>query len=399
MSRKTNAAGFATQKAVTAELAMLLDHDTCISINDHDMASLSSGTFPRAKLEHLVSTMQTRRCGWTHPSAIDPQKSSRLKLLPRTHFKALKIDSTRDSIFHLFLQGLSFIIHGHCASAKTLKASTASIRAKIVRLVLTTKALQNEMERDASTFYQRQFEAQSGAVGKRSYILYSQKMQRDAFGSYTELAALARVSGIEIHVYEKRADEYAFVLRYLPGTRTKQRYVMRVLRSPRASTVDHFDLLVQIPFLKYSLRGFWSHVNRVLLGKLGGNAINSPERALALLNESAQGRSSSNASNLPDENSTAYRKNNFKWNETPIFTMQRRGSAPNNKNVKKTKNITADDDEPEFSGFSGSAGPVGSAGSSRSSKTVGRRVSPQVASPGQWTDEMRNALRQLARNA
>lgn len=397
MSRKTNAAGFAKKKAVTAELAMLLDHDTCISINGHDMASLRSGTFSRAKLDDLVSTMQTRRCGWTHPSAIDPMKSERLKFLPRTHFKVLKIDSTRDSIFHLFLQGLSFIVHGHCASARTLKASTAAIRAKIVRLVLTTKALQNEMERDASTFYQRQFEAQSGAVGKRSYILYSQKMQRDAFGSYTELAALSRVSGIEIHVYEQRADGYAFMRRYLPGTRTKQRHVMRVLRSPRATTVDHFDLLVQIPFLKHSLRGFWSHVNRVLLGKLGGNAINSPERALALLNESAQGRSSSNASsNLPNENSTAYRKNNFNWNGTPIFTMQRRGSAPNNKNVKQSTKITEDDDEPEFSGFSGSAGSVGSAASSR---TAGRRGSPQVASPGQWTDEMRNALRRLARNA
>ena len=392
MSRKTNGAGFAQKKALTAELAMLLDHDTCIRINEHDMASLRSGTFPRAKLDDLVSTMRARQCGWTHTSAIDPKESSRLKLLPHTHFKVLKIDSTRDSIFHAFLQGLSFIIHGHCASARTLKASTAAIRAKIVRRVLTTKSLQNAMALDPSTSYQRQFETQSGAVGKRSYILYSQKMQRDAFGSYTELAALSRVSGIEIHVYEKHADDYAFVLRYLPGTRTKQRHVMRVLRSPRA-TVDHFDLLVQIPFLKYSLRGFWNHVNRVLLGKLGGNAINSPERALALLNNSTTRRSSSNASNLPNENSTAYTKNNFKWNETPIFTMQRRGSAPNNKNVKKATKITEDDDEPEFSGFSGSAG---SAGSSRSAV---RRVSPRVASPGQWTDEVRNALRQLARNA
>ena len=297
-----------------AELAMLLDHDTCVTINQHDLSSLRAGTFPNKKLEALVSTMKTKKCGMTHASEIDPRKSSRLSTLPASHYATFKINGTNDGVFHAFLQGLSFLLHGHPASLSTLKSSTPKLRANIVRVVLETKHLQNAMSRDPSKPYLHQFKARSGSTNKRSYIMYSEKMQTNAFGSFTELAALSIFSHVEIHVYEKSAHGFTYLVRYKPRTKTKKRYVIRLVQSSK-NAKDHFDLLVPTPFFMHQTKGFWEHIDRTLLGKLGGNAVNSPEKALALLNQS---KNVLTHSNLPNENMV--RRNNFRWNASPALT-------------------------------------------------------------------------------
>jgi hypothetical protein len=386
-----------TKASLLADLAMLLEHDRCVPINDHDVTSLQSGTFPRARLRSLVTTMQKHKCGWQHATGINPKNSVHLATLPITHFKVFEIGNTKDAVFHAFLQGLSFIHHGHDAAASTLKVSTAKLRMSIVRKVLETKALYTAMSEDPSRKYRRQFEVRAGTIGKMAFTEYTRKMATNAFGSYTELAALSRFSGFEIHIYRKRGDEYAYEFRYKPTNDSrKKRYVMRLLRTPR-KTIDHFDLLVPTPFFKHHFRGFWDVVNRVLLGKLGGNAANSPEKALALLNQS-QKNARMKLSNDDNDNGTV------NWASANTFVTRARQTTPNTaRNTVRNPNGVA---RPKLSS------PVRNS----PARNAPARNAPVRNSPArrkrdeetgeeeddEMTDamenEVRNALRRLARN-
>jgi hypothetical protein len=141
-------------------------------------------------------------------------------------------------------------------------------------------------------------------------------MQDTAFASFTEIAALSMHSGIEIHIYDATPRGFSFVARYAPTgpASRKRRYVIRLLRRPKS----HFDVLVPEAFRAHQNRGFWAKVDTHVLGKLGGNAVNSPENVLKRLHAAKNNaRKSGNTSNLPNEN--AGKKNNFSWNSPPTL--------------------------------------------------------------------------------
>lgn len=136
-------------------------------------------------------------------------------------------------------------------------------------------------------------------------------MRSSAFASYTEIAALSRYSDIEIHVYEKGTSGFTFVARYAPtkASPKKKRYVIRLARGSKS----HFDVL--IPNAYHAHYGFWNRVDKNIIGKLGGNAVNSPQNALAKLQHSKNNVNNWDNTRLPNENVTA--KNAFSWNASP----------------------------------------------------------------------------------
>ena len=307
---------------VRHHLADLLESDACTSFTHQEISKIREGTMPQNKLKSIVKTMRSEGCGVAHGVTTDPSKSSRLRTLSAKLYGVYKVDATHDNIFFAFLHGVSFITNHHPASATVLRRSTKILRTKVVETVLKNDSLQNAMARDVSLTYQRQFQVRYGSEGKRAFSEYSRKMRSNAFGSYTELAALSKLSGIEIHIYDKTPSGFAFIVRYTPSASSlhKKRYVIRLVRGARS----HFDVL--LPNAYHAQHGFWDKVNKNILGKLGGNAANSPQKALATLQESKNNKINGNMNTLPNENKN--KNNNFSWNSSPKLTGGAAFSSP-----------------------------------------------------------------------
>ena len=304
-------------------LAELLETERCIPVSLQEIARIRNGVISQNKLRHIVATMKAEGCGVAHSVTTHPPKTLSLK-----HYSVFKVDSSHDNVFHAFLHGVSFVLHHKPATATMLKRSTKGLRTAVVETVLKDSGLQNAMAKNESRQYQRQFEVRYGSEGKRAFSEYSRKMQSTAFGSFTEIAALAIHSGIELHVYDEMAHGYTFVVRYTPNTTAtkKKRYVIRLIRRPRS----HFDVLLPKAFLAH--HGFWGKVNTHVLGRLGGNTVNSASNALAKLQarkSNANDGMNGNNNRLPNENVS--KKNNFTWNNSPKL-----GSNTNNNTPKST---------------------------------------------------------------
>jgi hypothetical protein len=299
--------------SIRHHLAELLESDRCISISSHEVSKIRNGTMSQNKLKTIIDSMKAEGCGLAHTSSIDPAKSSRLHTLSNKKYSVFKVDTTHDNVFHAFLHGMSFIVNHRPATTTILKRSTKPLRLAVVESVLKNGSLQNAMSRNTSRSYQLQFEVRHGHQGKRAYSEYSRKMQSNAFASYTEIAALSIYSGVEIHIYDSTSNGYVFVARYTPSKTTqKKRYVVRFVRGPRST----FDVL--IPTAYHTHHGFWDRVNKNVLGRLGGNALNSPEKALETLRRSKNNVKNTRNS-LPNENKPKT-TTSFSWNASPKLT-------------------------------------------------------------------------------
>lgn len=299
-------------------IANLLEHDQCIGVNRQTISSIRAGTYTKNKLENVVTMMKTHGCGVSHASNIDPNRSSRLKTLPAKQFKVFKIDATHDNIFHAFLQGVSFIVNHHQVPHQKITESTKQLRRAIVESILKDKTLQNAMTRNGTIGYQNQFID----AGKRSFAVYSRKMRANAYASYTELAALSMYADMEIHIYDRAASGFTYLMRYKPKVTTakSKKYLIRLVRSQRGRR-DHFDLLIPAAFHNHQAAGFWNHVNQHIFGQRRTHTRNSPEKALELLkasNENNKTENPRNYNNLPNENKRTSNRN-FSWNDSPAL--------------------------------------------------------------------------------
>lgn len=307
-------------------LADILEHDQCISINRQNISSIRAGTYPKDKLENLISIMKSQGCGLAHVSSTDPNKTSRLKTLSSKAFKIFKIDSTRDNIFHAFLHGVSFIVNHRPATKNKLLESSKKLRLAVVESILENKNLQNKFDKNTGSGYHDQFSAIDGGIARRSFVMYSRKMRNNAFASYTELAALSKFSDIEIHIYDIGVKGFVYALRYgnHKNKPKSKKFVIRLVRSRKGDRA-HFDLLLPTAFFNHQNTGFWKHIEKSVFGRNHGNHRNTVEKARELLKVSKENErttKATNVNNLPNEATSGL--NNFSWNNSPSIRKNRK---------------------------------------------------------------------------
>lgn len=268
-------------------LADLLRHDPCVKVHSDTLNLLKSGMYPANNVHQLVDKVKTHGCGVVHASSTDPSRSTRLKTLKPGDYTEVKIPQSNDSMFHAFLHGMSFIMHYKRASKASLSTSVKELRAMVVKTVLENETLHNQLKRNSL-----------GAFNG-SFVLYGGKMRENAAGSSVELAALARLTNIEIHIYAHGNKGYTFVKRYAPSkhsaTALKKYYVIRMVQSNPNN--PHYDLLVPTFYLEH-------------MHKFGKKAINTPDKALSVINK-LEGADT----NLPNENNINNKA--FSWKNSP----------------------------------------------------------------------------------
>jgi len=304
-------------------LANLVDHSRCVQLSPREISQLQAGTYPRAKVHKLVDTLRSKGCGFLHNTTLDPRTSTRFQKLSNAHYKPFIIDESKDNVFHAFLQGLSFIMHHHAVPSDILKKSTKALRARLVDTMLQNKNLQNAIDAEPSLVYHRQFEVQQRQSTQHSYIQYSRRMGKNAYASYPELAGLSKLTNFEIHMYDPYGKgSYIFAQQIRPTlnhTPTK-RYVIRLLRKRNDTGVDHFDVLIPVAFLNHA-------------GPLGKKVVNSPEKALRLLESTRSNKNKNTNHNLPSETNNTNEP--FSWSNSPkLGPGKKRINERNEKNEK-----------------------------------------------------------------
>ena len=286
-------------------LADLVDHSRCVQLSQREVSQLHAGTYPPAKVHQLVDRLRSKGCGFLHDTTIDPRTSARFQKLSSKQYKPFSIDESKDNVFHAFLQGLSFIMHHHALPNDMLKKSTKALRARIVDTMLQNKNLQNAIDTEPSVLYHRQFEVQQRHTSQHSYIQYSRRMGKNAYASYPELAGLSKMTNFEIHIYDPYAKgSYIFAQHIRPtlSRSPSKRYVIRLLRKRNDAGVDHFDVLLPVAFIDHA-------------GPLGKKVVNSPEKALRLLESTRSNKNKNTNHNLPSEANTS--ETSFSWSNSP----------------------------------------------------------------------------------
>lgn len=294
-------------------VADILEHYDagCISITKSNINALRSGVYPKSKFEELVRIMKTHGCGMALSGSRNPSMSVSLQKLSKEHYFVYPIDRDNDNVFKAVLQGLHFVSH-HKPFRVIPKKTIKDLRRHVVETVLGNPGLANNVLKTSLGGYLKQF---ANGLDDSPLVKYQKKMQENAFGSYAELDAMAKLTHAEIHIYTEHQRSYVFQKRVQQShiNQRKRRFIIRLLQSGDGK---YFSLLLSKPFFEHQYHGFWKGVNTVALGRKGtlrdGNLEKAVELFQASKNNNKRGKNLPNASPQRSQNT-----NSFNWNESP----------------------------------------------------------------------------------